>query len=431
LRAPPAASELTPLARWWIVGLLAAALFINYVDRGAVPTAAHLIQEELGLSKSQLGVLLSAFFWTYAVLQIPMGWVAERFGAQRVLAIGLALWACATILVGFVHSFAALLLLRLLLGIGESAGFPTASKLLAAAVPVASLGIANGVVAFAYQLGPAVGSYAGGLIMVHSGWRATFWVFGGLSLLWLIPWSRVRLPAPPRAEKRAPIDPPMRAILRQPSLWGTALGLFSSNYVFYFVLNWLPYYVVHERGFSTGEMASLTGSAWLLSAVSSVIGGLVIDRFVRAGQANVAYKSVMVVSHLGTVGCMLCIALGSLPWAVAGIFAYQLLVGIAAGSVFAIPQILAGPGASARWVGIQNCCGNIAGAIAAALTGWLVEETHHFTAAFVTAAAVSVAGLVGWVWMVPRVAPLAWVVGDTMPRPASGSRLESSHVHSP
>ena len=173
MRTPQAASELTPFARWWIVSLLAAALFINYVDRGAVPTAAHLIQEELRLSPSQLGVLFSAFFWTYAFLQIPMGWVAERFGAQRVLAIGLALWACATMLVGLVHSFAALLLLRLLLGIGESAGFPTASKLLAASVPVASLGIANGVVAFAYQLGPAVGSYAGGLIMVHSGWRAT------------------------------------------------------------------------------------------------------------------------------------------------------------------------------------------------------------------------------------------------------------------
>ena len=425
MRTPQTASELTPLARWWIVSLLAAALFINYVDRGAVPTAAHLIQEELGLSKSQLGVLFSAFFWTYAVLQIPIGWVAERYGAQRVLAIGLALWACATMLVGFVHSFAALLLLRLLLGIGESAGFPSASKLLAAAVPVGSLGIANGVVAFAYQLGPAVGSYGGGLIMVHSGWRATFWVFGGLSLLWLIPWSRVQLPAP-RAEQRGPIDPPMRAILRQPSLWGTALGLFSSNYVFYFVLNWLPYYVVNERGFSTGEMASLTGSAWLLSAVSSVIAGWVIDRFVRAGQANMAYKSVMIVSHLGTVGCMLCIAFGSQPWAVAGIFIYQLIGGAAAAGVFAIPQILAGPAASARWVGIQNCCGNIAGAIAPALTGLLVEETQHFTAAFVTAAAVSLAGLVGWVWMVPKVAPLLW----TSPQPGS-VHLESSHVHSP
>jgi MFS family permease len=182
--------------------------------------------------------------------------------------------------------------------------------------------------------------------------------------------------------------------------------------------------MVNERGFSTGDMASLTGSSWLLSAVSSVIAGWVIDRFVRADRANMAYKSVMVVAHVGTVGCMLCIAFGSQPWAIAGIFIYQLIGGVAAAGVFAIPQILAGPEASARWVGIQNCCGNIAGAIAAALTGFLVEETHHFTAAYVTAAAVSLAGLVGWVWMVPRVAPLVW----TSPQPGS-VHLESSHVH--
>jgi len=88
------------------VGLLAAALFINYVDRGALPTAAHLIQDELGFSARQLGLLFSAFFWSYALLQIPIGWVADRFGAQRILAGGLAIWACATMLVGLAHSFA-------------------------------------------------------------------------------------------------------------------------------------------------------------------------------------------------------------------------------------------------------------------------------------------------------------------------------------
>ncbi|HTL91280.1 MAG TPA: MFS transporter, partial [Steroidobacteraceae bacterium] len=405
MRTPRSASELTPFARWAIVGLLAAALFINYVDRGAVPTAAHLIQEVLTLSAKQLGVLFSAFFWTYSILQIPIGWVAERYGAQRVLAIGLGLWACATMLVGFAHSFAALLLLRLLLGIGESAGFPSASKLLAVSVPVESLGLANGIVAFAYQFGPAVGAYCGGLIMVHYGWRATFWIFGALSLLWLLPWSRVRLPHAP-AESPGAAAPPMRAILRQPSLWGTALGLFSTNYVFYFVLTWLPYYVVRERGFSTAEMASLTGSAYLVSALTSIIAGLAIDRCVLAGRATIAYKSVMVVAHLGTVGCMLCIAFASQPWALAGIFTYQVITGAASAGVFAIPQILAGPAAAARWVGVQNCCGNLAGVIAPALTGLLVEETHRFTAAFVTAAAVSLAGLIGWVWMVPRLAPL-------------------------
>ena len=416
MRTPQPASELTAFARWSIVALLAAVLFINYVDRGALPTAAHLIQDELRLTPQQLGVLFSAFFWTYSVLQIPVGWFAERYGAQRVLGAGLALWACATMLVGVAHSFAALLLLRLLLGIGESAGFPCASKLLAVAVPVESLGLANGIVAFAYQFGPAVGAYCGGLIMVHYGWRATFWIFGGLSLLWLLPWSRVRLPRESRTEP-GPDTPSMRDILRQPSLWGTALGLFSTNYVFYFVLSWLPLYVVRERDFSTGQMASLIGSAYLVSALSSIIAGWAIDRLVREGHATIAYKSVMVVAHLGTVVCMLCIAFGSQPWALAGIFTYQVITGAASAGVFAIPQILAGPAASARWVGIQNCCGNFAGVIAPAVTGFLVGETGHFAAAFVTAALVSVAGVIGWVWMVPRLAPLVW--------PSRGTAIEA------
>ena len=87
---PPPGSEAPAAARWGVVLLLAAVLFLNYVDRGALPTAAHLIQDELRLTSSQLGVLLSAFFWTYATLQIPVGWVAERHGAHRILAIGLA-----------------------------------------------------------------------------------------------------------------------------------------------------------------------------------------------------------------------------------------------------------------------------------------------------------------------------------------------------
>ncbi|TLZ48008.1 MAG: MFS transporter [Gammaproteobacteria bacterium] len=372
----PAAPDLSARARWTIVGLLATALFINYVDRGAVPTAAHLIQDEIGLSPRQLGLLFSAFFWSYSLLQIPVGWVAERYGAQRVLAAGLAIWACATMLVGLAHSFAALLALRLLLGIGESAGFPSVSKLLALVVPVKDLGTANGIVAFAYLFGPAVGAYCGGLIMVEFGWRAAFWVFGAASLLWLLPWSQVRLPR--SAVARSTVGPALRALLRQPSLWGTSLGLFSTNYCFYFMLT------------------------------SALLAGWVIDRLARAGHANLAYKAVMVAAHAGTVACMLCIALGSQPWAVGAIFLYQVLTGISSPGAFAMSQILAGPTASARWVGIQNCCGNFAGVIAPALTGLLVERSQHFTGAFVVAAAVSVLGLIGWVWMVPKLAPIPW-----------------------
>jgi MFS family permease len=274
-------------------------------------------------------------------------------------------------------------------------------------VPVGSLGAANGIVAFGYLFGPAVGSYCGGLLMLHFGWRAAFWVFGGLSLLWLLPWSRVRLPRR-LSQTRADEGPTLRAVLRQRSLWGTALGLFSSNYCFYFMLTWLPYYVVRERGFSTAEMASLTGSAYVVTALSALAAGWAIDHFARTGRANVAYKSMMAAAHLGTVACMVCIAFGSQPWALGAIFIYQVLSGASSSGVFAVSQILAGPTASARWVGIQNACGNFAGVLAPAVTGLLVEETRHFTGAFLLAAIVSVLGVVGWVWMIPRLAPLRW-----------------------
>jgi MFS family permease len=390
------------------VALLAAALFINYVDRGALPIAAPLVQDELGFSPRQLGLLFSAFFWSYALLQIPVGWLAERFGAQRVLALGLVLWASATILVGFAHSFTVLLLLRLLLGVGESAGFPCVSKLLATVVPVGSLGSANGIVGFAYNFAPAVGAYCGGLLMVQFGWRAAFWVFGALSLLWLLPWSRIKLPA--RGSALLPDDgPDLRALLRQRSLWGTSLGHFASNYTFYFMLTWLPFYLVRERGFSTTAMATLTGSAYIVNALSALFAGWAIDQVgARTGRTSLAYKSVMIAALLGAVVCMLGIGLGRPFWALGAIFGFQILMGMSSPGTFAISQILAGPSASGRWVGIQNAIANLAGVIAPALTGVLVEETHHFAAAFVCAALVSVLGLIGWVWMVPKVAPLQW-----------------------
>src|SRR5256884_2404681 len=236
LTKPRTACELSGGARWWIVGLLAAALFINYVDRGAVPAAAPLIQKELGLSAAQLGVLFSAFFWSYALLQLPVGWLAERYGAHRVLAVGLAVWACATMLVGLAHSFPALLGLRLLLGIGESAGFPCLSNLLATVMPVKSLGRANGIVACGYLFGPAVGAYCGGLIMAHYGWRAPFWVFSGLSLLWLPPGARGRLPQG-AGRTSGPHGPTPGRAARQASALGPSPGTLFPHHPFLFHVN--------------------------------------------------------------------------------------------------------------------------------------------------------------------------------------------------
>jgi MFS family permease len=409
-RSPAIALDPMRAARSPMVFLLAAVLFINYVDRGTLPTAAHLIQGDLHFDDAQMGKLLSAFFWTYASLQIPVGWLAERFGAHRVLAAGLTLWASATMLVGTAHSFNALLVLRLALGVGESAGFPCVSKLLVLLVPPKGLGTANGIVGFAYLLGPAVGTYAGGWLMDQYGWRSAFLVFGGLSLLWLWPWSRVASQVRTgQPASNAPGSPSFWMILKTPAMWGTGLGLFSANYTFYFMLAWLPSYLVRERGFSTLEMAALAGSAYLVNALSALIGGWGIDRYIaRGGSADFGYKSVMALAHVGSVACMLCMALGSKPLALGAMFFYQVLCGASSPGIYAMSQILAGPRASGRWVGIQNSLGSLAGVAAPWLTGVIILSTGRFTNAFVVAAAMSVFGLVGWIWMLPKLNELRW-----------------------
>lgn len=394
-----------------MVFLLAAVVFINYVDRGALPTAAHLIQDDLHLNEKQLGLLFSAFFWTYTLSQIPVGWLAERFGAHRILAAGLTLWAVATICVGVAHSFPALLGLRLLLGIGESVAFPSVSKLLAVVVPVKNLGTANGVVACGYLLGPAVGTFAGGLIMAQYGWRAAFVTFGSLSLLWLLPWSRLKLPQ--RALRRSDTDTPtLSTILKQPSLWGTSLGSFSSNYSFYFLLTWLPFYLVRDGGSTTTEMAQIAGAAYVVNALSAMLAGWVTDRLIAAGRTpNLVYKATMAIAHVGTAACMLGMAVGSKSVALGAMFLFQVLIGGQSPAFYAVSQILAGPRAAGRWVGVQNTAASFAGVVAPAVTGFIIASTHHFTGAFLLAAAVSLLGLIGWIWMLPKLAELPWEHG--------------------
>lgn len=394
----------------WIIAMLALVLFINWVDRGSLGTAVPLMQHDLQLSNTQLGMLTSAFFWSYVLLQIPVGWLAERYGAHRILASGLAIWAIATALIGLTSSLAMLLVLRLMLGLGESAAFPGTSKILAAAVPIERLGQANGICAFAYSVGPGVGVMGGGLLIDHVGWRGMFVVFGILSLLWLLPWSFTRLPALANARRQDDTDTPAWGqVLRQRGMWGTGLGLFSNNYLFYFMLGWLPDYLVKERGFSMHQMEGWTTASYFVNGFAALFIGWAIDRYVqRRGSANLAYKAVLFVAQAGCIVGMLMMGVGSRPVAIVGLFAVMFLIGASSAGVYTMSQILAGPRAAGRWVGIQNSVGNLSGAVAPWLTGIIVDRTGHFTLAFVTAAVVSALGIYCWVGMVPKLEPIDW-----------------------
>src|SRR5215472_13678905 len=151
--------------------LLVISVFINYVDRGNLSIAAPLLKNELALSVSQLGILFSAFFWTYTAMLFVCGWFVDRFDVNRVLALGFLLWSLATAATGLVSGFATLLVARLVLGFGESVAFPCYSKILAQHVPEPDRGLANGAIIAGMKLGPAAGTLGAGMLMTTYGWR--------------------------------------------------------------------------------------------------------------------------------------------------------------------------------------------------------------------------------------------------------------------
>src|SRR5262245_46374538 len=252
--------------------LLGLAIVINYVDRGNLSIAAPIIKDELRLSATQLGILFSAFFYTYTALQFVVGGLVDRLGANRVLSAGLLIWSLATIAMGFAGGFAALLALRLLLGIGESVAFPCTSKVIAQNIPPENRGLANGVVTSALKLGPAIGAFGAGMLIAKYGWRPVFCGMGIVSLLWLPAWWRWKPRTPAIGNESASAIGYM-AIFKQRSFWGCAAGHFSFNYLSYFFLTWLPLYLSHERHLSQQELARYAGAYYLVDSASALLTG--------------------------------------------------------------------------------------------------------------------------------------------------------------
>jgi len=393
-----------------VLALLALAIFINYVDRGNLATAAPLIKSDLRLTNVQYGLLVSAFFWIYTPGQIMAAWLIQKINAYRTLAIGLAVWSIATIASGLAGGFVTLLLFRVLLGIGESAGFPASSKLLAQNLTPERLGKANGLVSSGIYLGPAVGTFGGGLLIAHAGWRVLFIAFGAISMLWLIPWrmSTRALSHQAQADVSA-TEPSFRELLSKRQLWGASIGHFCSNYPFYMVLSWLPLYLVQSQGYSITAMAQLCGVVYALATIACFGGGWLADRWIAGGADTSKVRMVMICAvPITWVPCMMACALGSARMAIAGLLISSVAMGLGGCNLYVIAQTLAGPRASGKWVGVQNAIGNLAGIVAPVITGALIDWTGRYSVGFLVAGAIALSGAGAWLLLVRRVAPIAW-----------------------
>ncbi len=402
----------------WGVWMLALSVFLNYVDRGALSIAMPQIKGELSLDPNQLGTLAAAFFWTYAILQVPAGWLVDKYDVKWVLAGGFALWTIATGLTGYSSSFSVLLGMRLLLGIGESVAYPAYSRVIAERFPPERQGLPNALIDFFSKMGPALSTLIGGLLVAQYGWRTLFFALGMGGLVWLLPWMIWQ--SKQRNELgEAPPQVSFGEVLSRRECWGSFFGLFAFNYTWYFLIFWFPSYLVMERGFSQEKMATFGSVPFFCIGGSAMLFGWLSDRWIMGGRsATVVRKTCMTGGLLATAGLLLLAGapnpyIGLATVSVAGFF-----MGMFSSNNWAVTQTLAGRAAAGRWTGLQNGFGNFGGVVSPQLTGFVVAATGSFYLAFVAAAVVLTTGAVLFYLLVPRVEPIQWSFRPKVARPA-------------
>ena len=389
----------------WLTLLLGALVLLNYVDRGAVGIAAPKLKDELMLSATAFGIAVSAFSWVYAPAQFAVGWLTDRFCVYRMVAVGLALWALATFLTGLANGFAMLVGLRIMLGIGEGVAFPAASKIIARHVSAGHRGLANSTIGAALSWGPALGTFAGGLILSYYGWRPIFLIFGSITLLWIVPWLIVSRPQWVNYAKHGSNDIPVSRVMRKWTVWLMGIGHFSNTYGFYFLLAWLPLFLVKVRGLSILEMTAMMTAAYVIQGIGSLAWGWLSDHLVAGGwNEGRLRKGLMGIYLLVSAISILGIGFSAAPSA---IFAWLVLSasfgGIGGTNCYAIAQIYAGPEAAGTWVGVMNGVGNTSGIIGPIATGILIQESGSYMAAFMLSAAIVGFGAIWWVAVLPVV----------------------------
>jgi MFS transporter, ACS family, D-galactonate transporter len=326
-----------------------------------------------------------------------------------VFAGGFFLWSIATIVTGLVHGFFMLLLLRLLLGVGESVAYPSYSKIIALHYREEHRGIANSIISAGLALGPGFGLLAGGLLISRFGWRAFFVFLGLFSLSWLIPWLAWMPPAKAAIHLDKIAAPSYAALLLQRSAWGTIIAQFGYNYVSYFLLTWLPFYLVRDKHFSIGAMAKIGATGYVLSALLALFCGWLSDHLIRSGGTPTRVRKPFVAGGLAGAGVLLFLsAISPAAWNVPLLILGIACQGISSSNIWAISQTLAGPYAAGRWTGLQNGSGNLAGIVAPALTGFILDRTGHFEWPFALAALVALAGASSWLFVVGPVRPVTW-----------------------
>jgi sugar phosphate permease len=392
-----------------VLAMLCAMYFITYVDRVNISTAASGIQHDLHLSNTELGLAFSAFAWPYLFFQVGGGWVADRLGARRTLFWCGLIWGAATILTGFAGSLTTLFLVRVLLGVGEGATFPTATRAMQNWVPAKQRGLAQGLTHSFARLGNAVTPPVVALIMVTLSWRASFVIVGIVSFIWVILWARffrdepkdhpsitpeelnelpIRLPT----SKVKPKVPWGRLIGR---IWPVTLTYFCYGWGLWLYLNWIPLFFKNNYHLDIKHSALFASGIFFGGVIGDALGGIISDALLRTtGNVRFARLSVIVTGFLGALASLAPIffihSIDGVALSLTGaLFFGELIIG----PIWSVPMDIA-PKYSGTAAGLMNCGSAFAAIVSPLIAGYVIDVTHDWYLPFLITVFVLLIGAV-------------------------------------
>lgn len=391
---------------WAVIVLVGLALAVSHADRVLLAIAAPRMLAEQHVSGTALGLVLSAFAWTYTLFQLPAGWFVDRFGPRRVMVVALLCWSLACAATGVGADLAFLMACRLLLGVFESPLHAVAHSTMAKTFSDRRRGLASAIYSKGTTLGPAFGILLGSYLLARLGWGHMFIAFGLGSLVFLVPWLLVvpkSLDAPVERSVRTNW-PAVWELLSKRAVWGISLGYFGFLYVFYVKATWLPTYLAKERGLSTSQIAWFASVSSLIALVGGPGAGWLSDWLIGRGYSQTIVRKC-------AIGLGLCLGAAIVPAAYASNVTYAGLLfvlalageSISAANMLALPSAIA-PKDHAGFVGaLQQMMGGLGGIASPLLTGILFDATQRFETAILFAGAMLGLAGVSFLVLTPKI----------------------------
>lgn len=393
--------------------LLLGAVTVNYVDRVILSVAAKPISQELGLSAPELGLLLSAFLWSYLVFVLPWGILTDKIGTKPSTVSGLALWTVATLLTGVSGGFGSLFAFRLVMGVGEASTYPAGAAAIREWIPTRERGLATTVFNAGGYAGPAIGSVVVGFLVGQFGWRSGFYFGAILGVLVLLAWIFVyKRPEQARfigeAERtkilteRGDPDRPghggssLGTLLRSRTMWGMFVAQGCAVYTVYMFLTWLPSYLQATHGLTVLKSGLYTAVPYAVAVPGTMFVGWLSDRLLRGRPAGSGRRRVMVTVTMLVSSCILLTPFVTNAAVILALFSLSLTsIGSAVGlNIALLNDLLADPADTGRANGILMVGGNGFGVLAPIATGYVIAWSGGYGTAFVVAGVLLVVGAV-------------------------------------